>query len=522
MRRPVMGNSFRALIALLLATCGAACLLTVSCGDASPGLSKVNHIIILMQENHSFDNYFGALAYAPGSPYVSGKGSCTSTDHSCVDGLTCTAGSGGLTCTDSNIDDDGSTVFAFKASSECSADLDHSWEGTHAEVNFENPNDTLMNPLSNGFVRQNDLQREVDSVESADDDQTMLFYDQDDLPFYYELAEKFAISDRYFASVLGPTLPNRFYLMAATSFGHLTSSDSIPPPAGYKPITGTIFDLLDKNGVTWGDYNEEGPQDAVFRPTETTHTFPLETFLQQAGGNGVLPQVVFLDLGFGDDEHPPADIQVGQYKVSQLVNALRNGPFWKDSILFIVYDEHGGFYDHAQPPRAPQNGERTPDGIYPGQCADLSSPPASEQAGAGAECSSNLLGGDTSLGNAEALCPELANDPTAAYPPNCAAFEQLGVRVPLIAISPFAKNAYVSHAVGDHTSLLALIEKRFMSGKHLTKRDEYANDLEDMFDFEHSPSLNTSIGSAQPPQNVCIEPSQLSTQRHGRFRFEIH
>jgi len=101
----------------------------------------------------------------------------------------------------------------------------------------------------------------------------------------------------------------------------------------------------------------------------------------------------------------------------------------------------------------------------------------------------------------------LASDPTGSFPRNCGSFDQLGVRVPLIAVSPFSKPAYVSHVVGDHTSLLALIEKRFLnsSGKllHLTKRDQSANDLESMFDFTHSPSLNTPVGQAQPPVNDC-------------------
>jgi phospholipase C len=349
------------------------------------------------------------------------------------------------------------------------------------------------------------LQRAVDNGESAADDQTMSFYDQDDLSFYYELAEKFAISDREFASVLGPTFPNRSYLMAATSFGHLTSSDSPPPPGGYKPVSGTIFDLLDNHGISWADYFDEAAQDGIFRPPDSAHTLPLAIFVQQAAGNGTLPQVSLLDLSAVDDEHPPSDIQRGQYRVSQLIDAVRNGPFWKDSILFITYDEHGGFYDHVKPPQAPQNGERTPDGIYPGQCADLSNPPLSEQPGGGAKCSSNF-GSDTSLSDAEALCPTLASDPTGPFPASCAAFDQLGVRVPLIAVSPFSKVAYVSHAVGDHTSLLALIEKRFLGpGIHLTRRDQYANDLEDMFDFEHSPSLKTIVGSARLPQNDCTE-----------------
>src|SRR5262249_21165018 len=80
--------------------------------------------------------------------------------------------------------------------------------------------------------------------------------------------------------------------------------------------------------------------------------------------------------GFKAAEHPPWDIRAGEYFVSSVVAALRNSPSWNDSILIITYDEHGGFYDHVRPPAAPQGGATTPDGIAPGQCADLSNPPA--------------------------------------------------------------------------------------------------------------------------------------------------
>lgn len=482
-------------------------LLASKLAFADGNLQKVNHIIVVMQENHSFDNYFGALAYAPGSPYHNGNGSCLSTDHTCVDGLTCTVIGGVFNCTNSNVDESGNTVFAFKANTRCVIpDLDHSWVGTHFEMNFENPNNTLKDPLSDGFVRQNFLTEQHNNL-----DQTISFYDQDDLPFYYGLAQNFAISDRQFASVLGPTFPNRSYLMAATSFGHLTTNDSIPPVVGYKPISGTIFDQLNKHGISWADYWEDVPQDSSFRPTDKTHNLPLATFLLAASGVGTLPEVSFVDPNFGtistaleDDEHPPTDIQRGQYHVSNIVNAVRNGPHWKDSIIFILYDEHGGFYDHAKPPQALQKGTRTPDGIFPGQCEDLSFPPFSLLPGGGAECFWNFVSTtDTTLKDAEALCPALAKNPTGQFPASCAAFDQLGVRVPLIAVSPFSKPSYVFHIPGDHTSILAMIEKRFMPAVHLTRRDEFANDLEGMFNFDTSPSLNTPVGSAKPPQDDC-------------------
>src|SRR5262249_31493756 len=187
-------------------------------------------------------------------------------------------------------------------------------------------------------------------------------------------AQNFAISDRFFASVLGPTFPNRSFLAAATSFGHLTTSDTLPPGDGYLPITGTIFDLLEQNNGSWADYFQEVPQGGGFRPFCPTkvdpHCFPLPLFLAQAGGApgvGELPTVSFVDPNFGffsatseNDEHPPTDIQRGQAFVSQVINAVRNGPHWSDSVIFIVYDEHGGFYDHVPPPRA-----AAPDQIQP-------------------------------------------------------------------------------------------------------------------------------------------------------------
>jgi phospholipase C len=306
----------------------------------------------------------------------------------------------------------------------------------------------------------------------------------------------------------------------------LTTSDIIPPLGGYKPLTGTIFDLLDAHAVTWADYFQDLPAGGSFRLFSLAwadpHFLPLSVFLAQVAGTPglpVLPQVSFVDPNFGffssaaeNDEHPPSDIQRGQAFLSRLVNAVRNGPYWKDSIIFITYDEHGGFYDHVKPPRAPQGGARTPDGIAPGQCADASMLPASGKPGGGAQCSTNQVNPkDSSVASAAQLCPAFAANTTGPFPAQCASFDQLGIRVPFIAVSPFAKPHHVSHAVSDHTSVLALIERRFMvpfngdgdDRPHLTRRDQFANTLEDMFDFENSPSLNTTVGTAAPPINDC-------------------
>jgi phospholipase C len=463
----------------------------------SSGLAKVNHVIIAMQENHSFDNYFGVLALAQNTPYHSpapGK-TCAQDTHpsTCVDGLTCAAHADGTyTCANSNPDVSGASVAAFHTNDYCPApDLDHGWASSHKEGNFLAPNSMLKSSPNDGFARVNDVTEQPDKgVENATEDKTMGFYNETDLPFYYALAETFAIDDHYHCDVVGPTVPNRFYLLAATSFGHLTTNEIVPPLGGYKPITGTILDKLDAAGITWVDYFSDVPQAGEFRTQEATHFKPVASFFTDAA-TGNLPQVALVDpllageTNLATDEHPPHDVRAGEFFIAQIVSAVRNSPNWKDSILFVTYDEHGGAYDHQAPPPAAQKGALNPDGINPGQCADLSNPPASTKPGGGANCTTSQTV------DAPALCPTFT--PTGPYPSTCANFNQLGFRVPFIAVSPFAKPHYVSHTTGDHTSILKLIEMRWLQGAHLTLRDQNANPLLDMFDFVNAPLMNVNL-----------------------------
>jgi phospholipase C len=516
----------RGIVAATLLISIAALGLSVPTARADGNVHKVNHVIIIVQENHSFDNYLGVLPYAPGGPYHGGA--CKNSDHSCVDGLTCTVDSmGNYTCANSNLDADGDVITSFHDPNYCPGpDLQHDWQGAHGEANLLNPADALMMTLNNGFVVVNAETEQVSGTPDFGDNDTMGFYNQDDLPFYYQLAQTFAMDDRYFCSVVGPTFPNRSYEMAATSFGHVTTNEIFPPginplnPAplntsiGYQPITGSIFDLLDANNIQWFNYFEDLPTSVIFRgnhvPFLVAHArsvfgaspFGGQSFIAAAAA-GTLPPVSFVDPAFSPDEningtiyetdeHPPFDIRAGEYITSQIINAVRNGPNWKDSVIFLTYDEHGGFYDHVKPPAAPQGGALNPDGIDPGLCEDLSNPPASLLPGGGAEC-------EFSESDVEAICSTFTEE-TAPYPAICANFNQLGFRVPFIVISPFAKPHYVSHTVGDHTSMLAFIEQRFMpEGSHLTLRDENASRLQDMFDFNKSPSLNATVGTAPAP-----------------------
>lgn len=485
------------------------------------GLGNVNHIIIFMQENHSFDNYLGTLPYVPGSPYhppANPAVGCPANDSQCVDGLSCSGTTaGGLVCANSNYNSSARLVTSQHMPDECGNGVDpsHEWVDMHFKANYCDPNSTTT--LGNGFVAWNHNASEV-----------MDYYDNSDLPYYYALAQTFAISDRQFASLVGPTLPDRMYAMAATSFGHDTTNtpdDYTNGPPGYQPITGSIFDLLDNAGQAWNEFYEcdaigtpPVPYAQLFRygnyPNYVHLSEPSsgQLYPEWAAATGVtggqcnLPPVTYVSLYH--TEHGTDDVRAGQYDASVIINDVVNGPCWKDSVLFLTYDEGGGYYDHATPPPAP-----SPDGIPPGLCADKSNPAGgSEIPGGGANCSASLqqrvqLSGYLQPGEAPAD------------------FTQLGFRVPLIAISPFAKPSYVSHVVGDHTSILRLIEERFTGGKHLNQRDAATSDLADMFDFVNAPSKNAVISVAaptpaaadcnspvtQPPQSCALLASPLPT-----------
>lgn len=474
---------------------------------ADGDLSKVKHLVYIMQENRSFDNMFGVLPYVPGSPYHTCTDKEKLTDHRCVDGLTCTVdSSGNYTCSNSNPDEEGNPVFAHHQTDLCNpSGLDHGWDQSHHEANWLYPNETFLWSPNDGFVLQNDTDNGPTEPTVHD---SIGFFTQNELPFYYGLAQTFAIDDQYHCSVIGPTLPNRLYYMAATSFGHNTTAEAIPPiPVGYRPLTGTLLDLMDKLNVSWLNYYSDIPSSGYLRAYYTSHVVPIEQFATDvAAGN--LPDVTYVDPNFGildpsaeSDGAPPNDVRKDDYFIWQIVSAVRNSPLWKDTVIIITRDEHGGTYDHVKPPEARQYGALNPDGISPGQCADLSNPPTSTLRGGGANCAD-------SQGEMLAICPNFT--PTGPYPSDCPNFNQYGFRVPIIVVSPFSKQHYVSHTLGDHTSLVALIEKRFMTrsgrGAHhptLTLRDANADTLEDMLDFDHSPSLNVSL----PPPPPAPSPS---------------
>ena len=392
----------------------------------------VDTIIVIIQENRSFDHYFAHLGKYAG--------------RSDIDGAPDTA-----TNPDTIGTSPGATHPFQHASRFCTLDTNHEWYGTHMEWD---------DGQLDGFYQQNNGYTPLPpggdkSLQSGE--RALWWYDERDIPFYYELAKTFGIGDRYYAPVLGPTWPNRMYAYSATSFGR--TSNDFPNLAGYSypDNDAVIFDSLEKAHVTWGIVNETLPGPAIVVGLGIATRWARNPIMNSAdffakAAAGTLPQVVYYESHIGqegpskDDEHPPADVQIGQKAISDVMHALWKSPQWAHMAVFLTYDEHGGFYDHVQPPKA---------------CAPDTTAP--------------IVG---------------ATDPAVG------GFDQYGIRVPLTVVSPFAKKGYTSHVTSDHTSILRFIQARF-GLPALTKRDANATALLDYFDFQNPPFL-TPPNIAEP------------------------
>jgi phospholipase C len=310
---------------------------TFPLGDANP----IQHIVVLMQENRSFDSYFGQLnAYAHTTDVNTAPANSTNPD-SMGNPHPYTHAPGADT----------------KLPGLCFSDTDHSWHGAHVEWD---------NGKNDGFYIQNaGTQLGDGGVNLLDGDRALWWYDQTDIPFYYSLYSTFAISDAYYSALLGPTYPNRDYLYAATSFGETTNIfPTLTTEQMTVPSNLVIFDELAQRNVSFSIFKESFAGvgtvlalDYLERWNPLKPLLTLDDFFTQAKA-GTLPAVSFIDHGLamegpdGDDEHPPAQIQVGQQAVWQVVNAVLTSPEWAHTALFITYDENGGEFDHVAPPPA--------------------------------------------------------------------------------------------------------------------------------------------------------------------------
>ncbi len=285
----------------------------------TPSMPQIEHIVVLMMENHSFDNLLGMVPHQ-----LPGRRS--------VDALTVRRGriqnfNPGLT---------GGRVYANRASSPCQLPKQPSqdWNASHTSYD---------GGRNDGFVR-------------ASGPDAMWFWDQRDIPFTYSLAKHFPIGQRYFCSTLAQTYPNRRFFFAATASGTIsTSVSTFSIPAA----NGTIWDRLDAHRINWAIYYQNEPSWLIVpgvltgpKAARVSRQRKFELFAGDVAA-GKLPQFTFLDPNYSTtSEENPQDIQVGEEFIAGVVNTLMHAPTWKHTALFITYDEHGGYYDHVPPPRA--------------------------------------------------------------------------------------------------------------------------------------------------------------------------
>ena len=376
---------------------------------APPGLEKIQHFVFIMQENRSFDHYFGTYPGAEALP----------------PGI-CVPDSSGGPC-----------VAPYHDASLVNQGGAHNWANALACID---------GGLMDGYI--------AGSTQKPGD--VMGWHDQRELSNYWNYASLYVLQDRLFESITSYSLPAHLYMLAAQSGGYIGTGQ--PQPASY--AFAEITELLGSGKIDWRYYVNRGKTAgaadggvADVDSDETTYTFwnPLPAFpvvkndptqfgrlttatqFYTDAHNGTLPQVSWVIPNSNLSEHPPASVATGMNYVTGLVNAVMNSPEWNTTAIFLAWDDWGGFYDHVDPPKVDQYG--------------------------------------------------------------------LGIRVPGLVISPYARQSYVDHKTYSFESWLRIVEERF-GVQPMTGRDNTANDMIDAFDFTQQPRPAVPMnpaGSPYPP-----------------------
>jgi phospholipase C len=380
----------------------------------SPRNMPIDTFVVLMMENRSFDHYLGWLPGADGRQaglsYTDKQGKVHQTGRLTGDYQGC-----------------------------AHPDPDHSWEGGRTQLN---------GGRMDGFLRSGD-----------NDEFSIGYYVEDELPFIPHAARATTTYDRFFCSLLASTYPNREYMHAAQSYGKV---DNSLPEVGFQnqgfPDT-TIFASLAAKGVSSRYFYSDLPVAALWGAPGLARSGRVQEYYERCS-SGTLPALSFVDPSFANegggtsgDEHPHGDVRVGQAFMSDVVHAFMESPQWKRGVIFVVYDEWGGFFDHVRPPRVP----------------DVRN----------------------------------SSDPAKDY-------GQMGIRIPALAISPYARRGYVSHQIFGFESILKMIEYRFGLSP-LTVRDAYAQNIARSFDWESKPRLDP----LELPDPAAVAGSQCSGRAPG-------
>ncbi|HWG64670.1 MAG TPA: alkaline phosphatase family protein [Streptosporangiaceae bacterium] len=449
-------------------------------GDQTPGplprpdlpagtdlLPQIKHIVVLMMENHSYDNYLGMLQ---------GRG----------EGMP--IGPDGLPDV-SNPGRDGTKIRAHHLSStRQNPDVpSQSWHASHLQ--FDDGN-------NDGFVASTQ-----DLLPGGDTSLGMGYWTEEDLPFYYGLARTFPLADHWFSSCLGPTFPNRRFLIAGTANGLI---DDLPFDLIDYPPAGTVFDMLTRHGISWGNYHHVTKERSVLRrallgrrialtrrlmrlarwlprvvtnvrgnKSFTADLFPLgvargvlhlrstREFFQHAD-DGTLPSFSIVDPDFdGYSEENPQDIRKGESFAAEVISRVMHGKGWPNTLLIWCYDEHGGYFDHVPPPEAV---------------------PPDDVEGRSVVTSPSWLH--------MCLRPFMPKFVAEMEKENAGPkrYDRYGFRIPAVLVSPFARRDYVCSKVLDHTSVLKLVEQKW-NLPALTERDAAADSPLDALDLDSPPAF---------------------------------
>jgi len=444
-------------------------------------LPQIAHIVVLMMENHSYDNYLGMLQ-GRGEGFPLGPDGQPEV---------------------SNLDADGAPVRAYHLPSTIQRPKlpSQSWHATHLQWGggkcdgFVTSSQTVLSEAGPGG-----LDFGADSAAEAAVT-GMGYWSEGDLPFYYGLAKTFPLADHWFSSCLGPTFPNRRFLIAGTAHGLI---DDSPYDLLDYPPAGTIFDMLTRHGISWANYRPVAEDRsrvrhyahhkrkmvrrrllslgrAVGSVTQgvqkdlqfTADVFPLGIgrYMQHVrstgqffadADNGTLPAFSLIDPDFDAySEENPQDIRKGESFAAEVINRVMHGKGWPNTLLIWVYDEHGGYHDHVSPPAAVP-----PDDVE----------------------GRSLVGSPTRL---QALLRPLfpgvvENEENLTKGPH--SYDRYGFRVPAVIVSPYARPEYVCSEVLDHTSVLKLVEQKW-NLPALTARDAAASSPLDALDLAGPPAF---------------------------------
>jgi phospholipase C len=381
--------------------------------------ASLDHVFVLMLENRSFDHLFG---FSGLSGVDAGTGA-----HTVVEGLD---------GTESNTF--GGRTYPVTRGADYATPRDPGHEFPDVLDQLCGPNVRYVPPYppihSSGFA---DSYGRTGGGNVAE---VMKCFDTArQLPVLYALAQEYAICDHWFSSMPGPTWPNRMFVHAGSSGGldHSPSTADIlkwETVDGFRLENGTIFDALSKNQLKYHMYSgDEFPMVAALKGVTLFDVHRIDTLVSDLKKGPFPYSYVFIEPSYNllhdyrnsSSMHPLADVRDGEALVKKVYEAIRSSPIWERSVLVITWDEHGGFYDHVEPPRATAPGDTKPGGP-------------------------NNKYGFT--------------------------FEQYGARTPAIVVSPLIPKNTIDHRVYDHCSILATLRAHYGLSK-LTNRDANARSL---------------------------------------------